>query len=157
MLGTATTPGLLPLLAVTLLRAGPGWIGLLTASAGLPRLLIGLPAGAWLDRLDSRAVMIVADLVAAVDLGQRAAGLAGLPQPAPAAGRCAVGRAATVFFRLAFVKLLALIVSDQRLEAANAWLFGTESAMQLAGPGLAGLLTQLVSGQPVEAAVDGRH
>lgn len=145
-LGTATTSVLLPLLAVTQLHAGPGWMGLLTASAWLPWLLIGLPAGAWLDRLDSRAVMIVADLVTAVTLASVPLGwwlgFLTLPQLLVAA---LLGGAATVFFRPAFVKLLPLIVSDQRLEAANARLFGTESAMQIAGPGLAGLLTQLVS------------
>ena len=145
-LGTATAAVLVPLLAVTPLGAGPGWMGLLTASAWLPWLLVGLPAGAWLDRLDSRKVMIVADLAAAGALASIPpgwwVGLLKLPQLLIVA--LVVGTA-TVFFRPAFVKLLPLIVPDRRLEAANARLFGTESAMQVAGPGLAGLLTQLTS------------
>jgi hypothetical protein len=68
LLGAATTSILLPLLAVTHFHAGPGWMGLLTAAAWLPWLLIGLHAGAWLDRLDPRAVMITADLVSAATL-----------------------------------------------------------------------------------------
>jgi len=55
---------------VTHFHAGPGWMGLLTAAVWLPWLLIGLPAGAWLDRLDLRAVMITADLVSAATLRQ---------------------------------------------------------------------------------------
>lgn len=146
LLGTATTSVLLPLLAVTELRAGPGWMGLLTAAAWLPWLLIGLPAGAWLDRLDPRAVMIIADLVAAVTLASVPLGwwlgLLTLPQLLIVA---LLGGAATVFFHTAHVKLLPLIVPDKSLETANARLFGTESAMQVAGPGLAGLLAQLAS------------
>ncbi len=146
LLGTATTSVLLPLLAVSHLHAGPGWMGLLTAAAWLPWLLIGLPAGAWLDRLDPRAVMIIADMVAAATLASVPLGwwlgFLTLPQLLVVA---LLGGAATVFFRTAYVKLLPLIVPDERLETANARLFGTESAMQIAGPGLAGLLAQLAS------------
>jgi hypothetical protein len=146
LLGTATTSVLLPLLAVSHFHAGPGWMGLLTAAAWLPWLLIGLPAGAWLDRLDPRAVMITADLVAAATLASVPLGwwlgFLTLPQLLVVA---LLGGAATVFFRTAYVKLLPLIVPDERSETANARLFGTESAMQIAGPGLAGLLAQLAS------------
>jgi Transmembrane secretion effector len=66
LLGGATGGVLLPLLAVVDLHAGPRWMGLLAAATWLPWLLIGLPAGAWVDRLPARRVMIVADLAAAV-------------------------------------------------------------------------------------------
>jgi MFS family permease len=146
LLGTATTSVLLPLLAVTHFPAGPGWMGVLTAAAWLPWLLIGLPAGAWLDRLDPRAVMITADLASAATLASVPLGwwlgFLTLPQLLVVA---LLSGAATVFFRTAHVKLLPLIVPDEGLETANARLFGTESAMQIAGPGLAGLLAQLAS------------
>ena len=146
LLGTATTAVLLPLLAVTHFDAGPGWMGLLTAAAWLPWLLIGLPAGAWLDRLDPRTVMITADLVSAATLASVPLGwwlgLLTLPQLLVVA---LLGGTASVFFRTAYVKLLPLIVPNQTLERANARLFGTESAMQIAGPGLAGLLAQLTT------------
>jgi predicted MFS family arabinose efflux permease len=54
------------------------------------------------------------------------------------AGVCAV------FFRTAYVKLLPLVVKDEHLEPANARLFGTESAAQVAGPGVAGMVAQAV-------------
>jgi MFS family permease len=146
LLGTATTAVLLPLLAVTHFGAGPGWMGLLTAAAWLPWVLIGLPAGAWVDRLDPRRVMIAADVLAAATLASVpvgwALGVLSLPQLLVVA---LLGGVATVFFRAAYVKLLPLVVPDAGLETANARLFGTESAMQVAGPGLAGLLTQVVS------------
>ena len=146
LLGSATTSVLIPLLAVTQLGAGPGWMGVLTAAAWLPWLVIGLPAGAWLDRLDPRRAMIAADLVAAGALATVPLawwlGVLTLPQLLVVA---LLGGGAAVFFRTAYVKLLPLIVTDESLEAANARIFGVESAAQVAGPGLAGLLAQLAS------------
>jgi DNA polymerase-1 len=53
----------LPLVALLVLHASVLAVSLLTAAAWLPWLLIGLPAGAWVDRLPRRRVMIAADLV----------------------------------------------------------------------------------------------
>ena len=39
-----------PLIAVLVLHASTFEVGVLTASAWLPWLIIGLPAGAWVDR-----------------------------------------------------------------------------------------------------------
>src|ERR1700689_2578552 len=55
-----------PLVAVLLLHAGVFAVSLLTASAWLPWLAIGLPAGAWVDRLPARPVMIICDLASAL-------------------------------------------------------------------------------------------
>ena len=146
LLGSATTSVLLPLLAVSVFHAGPGWMGLLTAAAWLPWLIIGLPAGAWLDRLPPRRVMIIADLVAAAALiTVPLAAWSGWLSLSQLIIVALLGGVATVFFRTAYVKLLPLIVADLGLERANARLFGTESAAQVAGPGLAGVILQLVS------------
>ena len=48
----------------------------------------------------------------------------------------------TVFFRSAYARLLPALVSPSQLESANARMFGTESAVQVAGPGSGALLTQ---------------
>ncbi|GAA3248662.1 hypothetical protein GCM10020216_080220 [Nonomuraea helvata] len=45
----------LPLLAVTTLGAGAGEVGLLSALGTLTVLLLGLPAGAWVDRAGRRS------------------------------------------------------------------------------------------------------
>jgi MFS family permease len=146
LLGNATSTVLITLLAVVHLQAGPGWMGALTAAAWLPWLIIGLPAGAWVDRAAPRAVMIAADLAAAASLASvpiawwlDVLSMAQLLMVAFLGGTC------TVFFRPAYMKLLPLIVPSDRLESANARLFGTESAAQIAGPGLAGLLARLGS------------
>src|ERR1700691_3206707 len=64
--GSAMAAVGVPLLAVVVLRAGTFAVSALTAVAYLPWLLIGLPAGAWVDRLPARPVLIVTDLVSAV-------------------------------------------------------------------------------------------
>jgi hypothetical protein len=146
LLGNATSTVLMSLLAVVYLQAGPGWMGALTAAAWLPWLMIGLPAGAWVDRLPPRPVMITADLVAAgtllsIPIAWWLDALS-LPQLVLVAF---VSGASTVFFRPAYSKLLPQIVPANRLESANARLFGTESATQIAGPGVAALLARLGS------------
>jgi len=146
VLGTATTAVLMPLLAVTGLGAGPGWMGALTAAAWLPWLLVGLPAGAWVDRLPARPVMIASDLVAGVALASVPAAWAVDVLTLPHLLAIAlVNGVCTVFFRTAYVKLVVDIVASPQLEQANGRLFGTESAMQVVGPGVGGLLAQAVT------------
>ncbi|SDP00020.1 Predicted arabinose efflux permease, MFS family [Pedococcus dokdonensis] len=146
VLGNATTSILLPLLAVVGFDAGPGWMGVLTAAAWVPWLLIGLPAGAWVDTLPARRVMILSDLAAALTLASVpvawALDLLTLPHLAVAAfcnGVC------TVFFRAAYPALVRQVAPREQQESAFARLFGTESAMQVAGPGAGGLLAQVLS------------
>lgn len=145
VLGAMTTTVVVPLLAVTTFDAGPGWMGLLTAAAWLPWLLVGLPAGAWVDRLDPRRVMLAADLVAAAAVGSIpvAALLGVLDLPHLLAAVLANGTCA-VFFRTAYGAFVPRVVRADDLDAANGRLYGTESAMQVAGPGVGGLLVQLV-------------
>lgn len=147
VLGSMTTTVVLPLLALGSLGAGPGWLGVLTAAVWLPWLLAGLPAGAWVDRLDPRRVMITADLVAAAVMASvpvawalGVLSLAQLAVVALAGGTCAV------FFRTAYAAFVPRLVREADLDTANGRIYGTESAMQVAGPGLGGLLTQLVGG-----------
>ncbi len=146
VLGNATTAVLIPLLAVVHLHAGAAWMGTLTAAAWLPWLVVGLPAGAWVDRMPPRMVMIMADLVSAVALlSVPVAWWVDVLTLVQLLVVALVGGIATVFFRTAYVKLIPLVVPDQQLESANARLFGTESAMQIAGPGLAGFIAQGLS------------
>ena len=63
VLGNATTVVLLPLLAVVGFDAGPGWMGVLTACAWLPWLVIGLPAGPGWTTWRPVGVMVASDLV----------------------------------------------------------------------------------------------
>ncbi|HET7821318.1 MAG TPA: MFS transporter, partial [Ornithinibacter sp.] len=105
-----------------------------------------LPAGAWVDRSDARRVMIAADLGAAVSIGSVpvawALGVLTLPHLVVAA--LGVGTA-SVFLRTAYLPLVPRLVAPGDLATANARLVGTESAMQVVGPGLGGALVALAS------------
>ena len=146
VLGSMTTSVVVPLVAVTVFGAGPAWMGLLTAAAWLPWLVIGLPVGAWVDRSDARRVMVAADLGAALAIGSVpvAWALGVLTLPHLALATLGVG-AASVLLRTAYLPLVPRVVAGPDLEAANARLLGTESAMQVVGPALGGVLVAVLS------------
>jgi len=50
--------------ALQVLHAAPLLVGLLTAATWLPWLVVGLPAGAWVDRVARRPVLLACDLAA---------------------------------------------------------------------------------------------
>jgi predicted MFS family arabinose efflux permease len=133
----------LPLVALIVLHASVFAISTLTAAAWLPWLLIGLPAGAWVDRLPRRRVMIAADLVS---LGAFAS--------VPIAAWCGcltisqllvvalAGGTAAVFFKTAYRAFLPAMLSADKLLEGNAKLQGSEQVANVAGPGAAGLIAQ---------------
>ncbi|MBE1500506.1 MFS family permease [Amycolatopsis lexingtonensis] len=144
MLGSMVASTALPLVAVVTLQASTFGVALLTAVAWLPWLVIGLPAGAWVDRLPKRPVMQVCNTVSMVVFGSvplaAAFGLLTLPYLLAAA---LLGGVAKVFFTLAYRAYLPVLARDHELLEANAKLQGSESATQVAGPGVAGLLAQV--------------
>jgi MFS family permease len=64
MAGSAMAVVAMPLTAVLVLHSSTLVVGLLQATAWLPALLVGLPAGAWVDRRRKRPVMLACDLAA---------------------------------------------------------------------------------------------
>lgn len=115
VLGNATTVVLVPLLAVTGFGAGAGWVGVLTAAAWLPWLVIGLPAGAWIDQRPPRPVMIAADLVAAATLASvPLAWFTGVLTLTHLAIAALINGVCTVFFRTAYVKLVTTLVEPDQ-------------------------------------------
>src|SRR5258708_10385980 len=60
--GAMVTRDGLPLIGVLVLRASPWQMGLLSAAGSAPVLFIGLLAGAWVDRLRRRPILMAADL-----------------------------------------------------------------------------------------------
>lgn len=144
-IGSNVTTVALPLVAVTVLNAGTFQVAVLTAAAWLPWLLIGLPAGAWVDRLPRRPVMVVCDLLCA---------LAFLSVPLAAVlDRLTVvhllvvalgAGAARVFFETADQVYLPVLLRPEQLPEGNAKLQATQTASYVIGPGLAGLIAQLI-------------
>src|SRR3569833_1484806 len=152
--GTQVTLLALPFVAVTVLAATPLLIGFLTSLETAAFLLIGLPAGAWVDRWRRKRVLVTADLV-------RAAVLASLPVAylldALTLGQlfvvAAVTGTATVFFDVAYQSYLPALVDRDQLVDGNGKLEASRAVAQGAGPGLTGVLLRLV-GAPVLIAVD---
>lgn len=144
----------LPLIAATILGAGPLEMGVLGAAEMAPFLLIGLPAGVWVDRLPRRPILILGDLgrglaLATIPLAYLVGGLS-LPQLYAVA--FATGTL-TVFFDVAYMAYLPSLVKRDQLVEGNSKLEATRAAGQIAGPGVAGTLVQTV-GAPLAILVD---
>jgi MFS family permease len=143
-LGTMVSFVVIPLTAVTALHASTFQVGLLTTFESLAFLLIGLPAGAWSDRMRRRPIMIAADL-------GRALLLVSIPVAA-AVHRLTIGQlyavvlvngVLTVFFEIAYQSYLPVLVGREHVVEGNAKLEVSRSAAQVAGPSLGGFLAQL--------------
>lgn len=136
----------MPVLAVTMLHATEAEMGYLNAANTAAFLLVGLVAGAWVDRWRKRRVLIIADLARAVLVtaipvlwfaGQLTfwhvvviAGLVGI---------------ATVFFDVAYQSYVPFLVEPDAVGDANGKLEGTAQVARLGGPALAGALLAVVS------------
>ncbi|MFJ4978690.1 MFS transporter [Streptomyces coeruleorubidus] len=142
-LGNSITVVALPLIAVVVLDAGSTAVGLIAAAVWLPWLLVGLPVGAWTDRMRKRRLMITCDLVSAATLLSipPAASLDALTFPHMVAAALVCGTAA-VCFNTAYHSYIPIVLDGRDLLAGNAKLQGSEAATQAAGPGAAGLLAQ---------------
>jgi MFS family permease len=144
-LGNAMAIVGVPLVAVIVLHASTLAVGVLSAAAWLPWLLIGLPAGAWVDRLPAGRVMITCDVISALLYAS---------VPAAAwAGELSIGLvlavqllagAVSVVFMTAYQVYLPSLVAAQDLIEGNTKMQGSASASAFAGPSLAGLVAQLL-------------
>ena len=154
-LGSSVASVALPLVAVVTLQAGTFTVGLLAAAAWLPWLLIGLPAGAWVDRRAKRPMMLACNVASMLFfVSVPVAAWFGFLTVGQLLVVALLGGAAKVFFATAYRVYLPALVSTGELLEANSKLQGSESAVQVAGPGLAGLLAQAfgaVSGLLVDA------
>jgi MFS family permease len=143
--GTQVTTLALPLTAVLYLHATATQIGLLGAARELPVLGLMLFFGVVVDRIRRRPLMIGADLGRAVAIGAvpLLAWLGFLRMSELYLVALAVGCLAVVF-SLAYQAYLPTLVGPDRLLSGNSRLQTTQSLSDVAGPGLAGLLVQLV-------------
>ena len=144
-LGNSITVVALPLIAVVGLDAGSTAVGLLTAAAWLPWLLMGLPVGAWVDRRRKRPLMIACDVTAAAALVSvpSAAWLDALTFQHLVVVALVCGTAA-VCFNTAYHSYIRVVLNGRDLLEGNAKLQGSAAATQIAGPGVAGLLAQVL-------------
>ncbi|MEU4498133.1 MFS transporter [Streptomyces sp. NPDC023998] len=142
-LGNSITVVALPLIAVEVLDASSTAVGLIAAAVWLPWLLVGLPVGAWADRMRKRPLMIACDLVSVAALVSipLAAWLDALTLQHLFVVALICGTAA-VCFNAAYHSYIRIVLDGRNLLEGNAKLQGSEATTQVAGPGAAGLLAQ---------------
>ena len=152
--GSSVTGLALPFVAITLLHATPLQVAILNLADFLPFLLIGLIAGVLVDRFPRRAILIGGDLgrallIATIPLAY-IAGFLTLAQ------LMLVGFAIgvlTVFFDVAYQAYLPSLIRREDLVEGNSKLELSRSGAGLLGPGLAGLLIDLLRA-PVAMLID---
>lgn len=134
-----------PLLAVTVLGASTFAVAALTAAAYLPWLVIGLPAGVWVDRLSCRPLMIICDVASVLLYASLpAAAWAGVLTTGQVAVVALLAGVANVFFATAYQVYLPSLVTAAELIESNAKLQGSASAASIGGRAAAGLAAQAV-------------
>ncbi len=154
LLGSQVTVLALPLAAALTLDASATEMGVLTAAGSLPVLVAATVAGVWADRARRRPILVGADLgrallLATVSLAALTTGLSieHLWIVALLAGLL------TTVFDVVHPPLLPTLVRREHLVDANSKLEVSRSGALIAGPGLAGVLVQLLTA-PIAILVD---
>jgi len=152
--GSYVTRIALPFVAILALGAGPIEVAVLRSLDLAAGLLVGLVAGAWVDRLLRRRVMIRADLGRAVLLGSIPvaflAGWLSLPQLFLVTTLASV---LTTFFDAADGAYLPTVVERDELIQANGALAASGSAAELTAFGVGGVLVSVL-GASLTIAID---
>jgi MFS family permease len=146
LMGSQVSQFAIPYIAAVVLKAPPFEVALLVTIEMLPFIVFTLPAGAWLDRVRRRPVLVTGDL-------GRAAALITIPV-AYALGVLTVWQLYVVGFTTGFLTVLfdvadqsylpALLEADDLVEG-NAKLQFPAAAAQIVGPGFAGQIIGLVA------------
>lgn len=152
--GTQVTILALPLTAIILLRATPEQLGILTAVQFMPVLVITLFAGAWLDGHRRRPALIVSNLGRALLLGiVPLLSALGVLAMAHLYAIAFLAGLLTALFDVAYLVYVPTLVVPSQLVGANAKLQASYSTAQIAGPGLGGVLVQVLTA-PVAILAD---
>jgi predicted MFS family arabinose efflux permease len=147
--GSAMAAFLIPLLAVTTLRASTFDVAALTAAGYLPWLIIALPAGAWVDRLPVRTLMVACDLIAAALYASLPVlGWLKLLSIGEVLAIALLAGAANVVFTTAYQVYLPSLVDGARLVEGNAKLQGSASMALIGGRGVAGVAAEGLGAAP---------
>lgn len=135
----------IPLLAVVTLGATPFELGLVSASSTIGFALIGLPAGAWVDRCRRRPILVASDLArAGLLVSVPVAGMFGVLSLVQLMVVSLLTGFARVFFDVGNQSYLPSVVGKDRLLAGNAALETIRASGQVAGPGVGGWLVSAI-------------
>lgn len=143
-LGSEITLLALPLAAVALLDASTSQMGILTAMATLPYLIVGLPAGIWVDRLRRQPLLISADLARILVLMTVPLAVAFDSLSMPHLYIVAfIHGTFTLIFSVAQEAYLPSVLDKDDLVEGYSEITASTSLTQIIGPGIGGLLIQL--------------
>jgi MFS family permease len=154
-MGSAVTLLALPLLAVTALDASAFQVGLLTSLGTVAYLLIALPAGAIIDRVPKRRLMLSCDLGKAVVLST-------IPIVS-VSGHLVMGQlyavafasgCLAVFFEIAYQSYLPSLLARTQLVDGNSKIGTTNSLATVVGPTLAGAIIAVLGSAARAIVVD---
>jgi MFS family permease len=152
--GSLVTRTALPFAAILVLGAGPGEVAAIRAFEIVGGVAIGLVAGAWVDRLPRRPVMIAADVGQAVCLGTipvaAIAGWLSIPQLIVVAFLASI---LSTFHNVADNAYLPTVVDREQLVAANSALSASGSVAEVSAFSIGGVLVQVLTA-PIAIAVD---
>lgn len=154
LFGSLITRTALPFAAILILNAGPLEIAMIRSAELIAGLIVGLFAGAWVDRLLRRPILIWADLGRAVLLASIplafVLNVLYLPQLLFVAFAAAV---ASTFFDVADNAYLPTVVPRSRLIEANSALTATGSVAEFSAFGIGGFLIEIFTA-PIAIAID---
>lgn len=152
--GTEISELALPLLLIVTIQASETEVGLVRAAQFLPFLLLTLHAGVLVDRVRRRPLMIGADLGRFLVLGAIPVLIwLGVDRVEPVYLLVFVAGALTVGHQLAVVGYLPTLIGRERLLDANGKLGAAQSAAEMGGQGIGGLLVAALTA-PVAIVVD---
>jgi MFS family permease len=144
-LGAQVSGVAIPLLAVLGLQASPFEVGVVTASSTVAFALIGLPAGAWLDRCRRRPILVASDLARAVFLATiPLAAWFGVLSITQLAVVSLLTGFARVLFDVGYQSYIPAVIGRDRVLAGNATMETVRASGQIVGPGLGGMLVSLL-------------
>lgn len=153
--GTQVSELAIPLTAVLLLSASPTEMGVLTAMEALPSLVLGLFLGVLVDRVRRARLMFWCNVGQGVLIGSIpvAAAFDVLTLPQLFVVTFFAGGLALAY-GLAHTAYVPVLVTDSRqLTAANSSIALSDSVTAVGGPGLGGVLVQVLTA-PIAVAVD---
>ena len=140
-MGSGISALAIPLLAIDVLHASAASVSLVTACETLPYLLFTLPAGAWIDRVAKRSVLITTDVLRALAIASIPLALA--LDALTLAQLWVVGFVVgtlSVFFSVTYQAYVPFLVEGRDLIKGNSRLEITRSGANLASPALTGIL-----------------
>ena len=146
-LGSQITTWALPLTAVILLKATASQMGLLVAVRYGAYVLVGLFAGVWVDRVRRRPLLIVTEVGRALLLGSiPITALLGYLSMTQLYIVTFLTALLAILFDVAYQSFLPSLIAHEQLVEGNSKLEASVAMAAIVGPGLAGVLVQLLTG-----------